>query len=217
MFSDHKPVSHSFLVDVEVQNERRLESLLDSIVREVQGKSSEAPSQLTLSTNSPSDPCSARKTNEGPSTPRGAYTSALYCKAQPQLELELEPEQVLQAFGEYWVDYVADENYGHLMQTVGQSFPEFLANLDQMHARVKLTFPNLQPPSFLVTDQTENSLRLHYYSTRQGLGPLIVGLLHGLGRRFDTSVKVESGREGEGSEAHDVFAVEFHSVVVDQS
>ncbi|MDG2054657.1 MAG: heme NO-binding domain-containing protein [Phycisphaerales bacterium] len=133
------------------------------------------------------------------------------------VELELEPEQVLQAFGEYWVDYVADENYGHLMQTAGQSFPEFLANLDQMHARVKLTFPNLEPPSFSVTDQTENSLRLHYYSSRQGLGPLVVGLLHGLGRRFDTSVKVESGRDGEGSEAHDVFDVEFHAAVVDQS
>jgi hypothetical protein len=132
------------------------------------------------------------------------------------IELQLEPEQILQAFGEYWVDYVADENYGHLMQTVGQSFPEFLANLDQMHARVKLTFPNLQPPSFSVTDQTDNSLRLHYYSTRKGLGPLVVGLLHGLGRRFGTDVKVEAGREGKDSEAHDVFEVEFQPAV-DQS
>ena len=133
------------------------------------------------------------------------------------VELQLEPEQVLQAFGEYWVDYVADENYGHLMQTAGQSFPVFLSNLDQMHARVKLTFPNLEPPSFSVTDQTENSLRLHYYSSRQGLAPLVVGLLHGLGRRFDTAVKVESGRTGEGSDAHDIFDVEFNSVLVDPS
>ncbi len=127
-------------------------------------------------------------------------------------ELSLEPEQVLQAFGEYWVDYVADENYGHLMQTAGQTFPEFLSNLDQMHARVKLTFPNLQPPSFSVTDETDDSLHLHYFSSRAGLAPLVVGLLHGLGRRFETEVEVESGREGEGSNAHDVFYVKYRRI-----
>lgn len=128
-------------------------------------------------------------------------------------ELGLEPEAVLQAFGEYWVNYVADDNYGHLMQTAGQSFPEFLSNLDQMHARVKLTFPDLQPPSFSVTDQAENSLRLHYYSSREGLGPLVVGLLHGLGRRFDTEVEVEAGREGNGPDEHDVFQVNYRPAV----
>ena len=125
------------------------------------------------------------------------------------IELELEPEQVLQAFGEYWVDYVADENYGHLMQTAGQSFPEFLANLDQMHARVKLAFPDLKPPRFRVSESTDAGLTLHYFSHRPGLSALVTGLVKGLASRFGREVEVTPFRTGDGEEAHDAFKIVY--------
>ncbi|MDG2306254.1 MAG: heme NO-binding domain-containing protein [Candidatus Binatia bacterium] len=116
-------------------------------------------------------------------------------------------EQILETFGEYWVKYVGDDSYGELMNAAGMNLPDFLLNLDQMHARVMLTFPDLKPPSFKVTDQTEDSLRLHYFSKRVGLAPLVVGLLNGLALRFETTIEVTHGRDGADGAEHDVFDI----------
>lgn len=124
-------------------------------------------------------------------------------------ELGLPPEEVLIAFGKYWVEYTAEEGYGELMKTAGSTFPEFLSNLDQLHSRVKLTFPNLIPPRFSVSDESEGKLVLHYFSDRQGLAPLVIGLLQGLGTRFGQDVTAEQFRTGEGEAEHDAFRVQY--------
>ena len=104
------------------------------------------------------------------------------------------PEAVYEAFGEYWTTYTAEAGYGELMRSAGKTLPEFLRNLDLLHTRVKMSFPHLVPPSFTVTDETADSLVLHYYSSRQGLAPLVVGLLRGLGDRFGVAVTVSQER-----------------------
>ena len=127
-------------------------------------------------------------------------------------ELGLAAEAILEGFGSYWVRYTGVEGYGHLLDSAGSSLPEFLTNLDQMHARVKLAFPDLKPPRFRVTDADEDGLILHYYSHRPGLAPLVVGLVQGLAERFGDVVEVDSFRDevGEDSE-HDAFRVRFIS------
>lgn len=126
-------------------------------------------------------------------------------------ELGLEASVILEAFGGYWVHYTAVEGYGELLDSVGDSLPEFLANLDQMHARVKMAFPDLKPPRFRVSDETDAGLVLHYFSHRPGLAPLVVGLVKGLAERFDRPVEVVSMREGQGDEEHDAFRVTYLS------
>ena len=86
--------------------------------------------------------------------------------------LKTPPEQILEAFGEHWTVYSAAVGFGHLLDFAGSNLVDFLRNLDTMHTRVALTFPELQPPSFKVTDVTDSSLRLHYYSQRPGLAPV---------------------------------------------
>ena len=125
-------------------------------------------------------------------------------------ELGLPAQAILEGFGTYWVKYTAVEGYGHLLDSAGSSLPEFLANLDQMHARVKLAFPDLKPPRFRVTDSNDEGLVLHYYSDRPGLAPLVVGLVRGLAERFGDEVEVEPFRcEGGEADAHDAFRVRF--------
>lgn len=124
-------------------------------------------------------------------------------------ELDLPAEAVLETFGEYWVEYVGQDNYGEFMNAAGKDLPEFLENLDQMHARVMLSFPKLDPPSFRVTDRTDDRLMLHYYSSREGLAPLVVGLVRGLGRRFETDVEIKHTRSDSGEDDHDQFEVRF--------
>jgi hypothetical protein len=124
--------------------------------------------------------------------------------AAASAELGAPPEAILEEFGAFWVRYTSESVYGELMKTAGRTLPEFLRNLDQIHTRIKLSFPHLQPPSFLVRDETATSLSLHYFSERKGLSPLVVGLLKGLAERFDLQVSIEQ-RRVDGPTPHDVF------------
>jgi len=123
-------------------------------------------------------------------------------------ELGAPAAAILEEFGVYWVKYTAEAGYGELMKTAGRTLPEFLRNLDQLHTRVKLSFPHLAPPSFAVSDETASSLVLRYYSDRPGLAPLVVGLLRGLGDRFNADVSARFERV-EGERPHDRFLVEW--------
>ena len=52
-------------------------------------------------------------------------------------------------------------------------------------------------------------MRRHYHSEREGLAPMVVGLLKGLGKRFETLVEVTHDKvRGEGSD-HDEFVIHF--------
>lgn len=121
------------------------------------------------------------------------------------------PADVLKAFGEYWVLYTAREGYGDVLKMAGSTFPAFVQNLDSLHARVGTSFPELRPPSFRCTEVESGSMRLHYYSSRDGLSPMVVGLLHGLGKMFNTELDVvHAVRRGEGAD-HDEFTIRWSS------
>ena len=115
---------------------------------------------------------------------------------------------LLEAFGEHWILYTAREGYGELISMFGTSLREFLGNLDNMHMRVGLSFPQLRPPSFIVRDVAPGVVELEYHSSREGLAPMVVGLLKGLGKSFDVAVRVEHvhGRERGG---FDLFRLEM--------
>ena len=123
--------------------------------------------------------------------------------------LGLPPDEILEAFGEYWTVYTAREGYGEMLKLAGDSFVEFLQNLDNLHARVGLIFPKLKPPKFHCTDVTEESLRLHYRSERAGLAPMIIGLVKGLGKLFDTEVNVSIDKGRTNGHGHNEFLIQF--------
>lgn len=124
-------------------------------------------------------------------------------------ELGVAPRQLLHDFGVHWVAYTSRESYGELMALAGDTLPEFLANMDRLHALAAAHMPDMHPPSFSVSEVTEGSLRLRYQSARPGLAPMVEGLLAGLGPRFGmriTSAQVQSRAAGGD---HDEFLVTF--------
>ncbi|UBF26399.1 heme NO-binding domain-containing protein [Kovacikia minuta CCNUW1] len=123
--------------------------------------------------------------------------------------LGLSAAEIMQAFGEFWVKYTAQEGYGEMMEMSGDNLPEFLENLDNLHSRVGVIFPQLRPPSFDCTDQTEASLNLQYHSSREGLAPMVVGLVKGLGTRFDTEVEVTQTASREEGAEYDEFSIQY--------
>lgn len=118
-------------------------------------------------------------------------------------------EELLEAFGEFWTLYTAREGYGELLKMGGSTFREFVLNLDNLHTHVALSFRELRPPTFWCTDVTDTAMRLHYGSTRAGLAPMVIGLVKGLGRMFDTPVTISHDRRRDDGADHDEFVLRF--------
>ena len=105
--------------------------------------------------------------------------------------LDLAPGDVLEAFGEYWILYTAEEGYGEMLALSGSNLKEFLSNLNMLHERITHIMPDLQPPKFTVEEISSNEVNLTYESYREGLAPLVVGLLRGLGTRFGDKCEIK--------------------------
>ena len=123
--------------------------------------------------------------------------------------LDMTPVEFLVTLGEYWISYAMNSDYGDLLEMAGDTLPDVLENLDAMHSRVGDSFEELRPPSFWTSDVDESSLHLHYASDRQGLAPMVIGLVKGLGKRFNLTcvvTHIESAAEGAN---HDTFEVTY--------
>lgn len=123
--------------------------------------------------------------------------------------LGLPPDKILEAFGQYWVLHTARDGYGSLLDAGGASLPEFMRNLPGLHARVALIFPNLKPPTFAVSDETPNSIKVHYRSSRNGLQPMVVGLLQGVAARFQTEATITMLQSREDGADHDLYLMQW--------
>lgn len=121
-------------------------------------------------------------------------------------ELGAEPEQVLEAFGEFWVGFTS-RAYGEVFKMAGDSFVDFVRHLNELHTRVGQMMPDLNPPSFVVTDVRPGSFVLQYHSRRAGLHPMVLGLIRGLGAHFGARVEVVRSRGREHGLDHDEFQV----------
>jgi hypothetical protein len=116
-------------------------------------------------------------------------------------------EDLLGVFGEFWVDHSAEHGYGDLLALMGDDLPSFLHAVDGMHDRLRLSFPDLSPPSIWCTDITSTSLTVHYASDRPGLDPFLVGLLRAVARRFGETAQVRLLRGRQNGHDHEEFEV----------
>ncbi len=124
-------------------------------------------------------------------------------------ETGLPSSEVLVGIGHFFTGYASSNGYDDLMRAAGDSLPLFLENLDRLHTQLGNAFPELRPPSFRVSQVTEGALRLHYYSTREGLAPMVIGLMHSLGDRFHLQIDVELLAPRSEDKDHDEFAIRF--------
>ncbi|MBL7815568.1 MAG: heme NO-binding domain-containing protein [Saprospiraceae bacterium] len=136
-----------------------------------------------------------------------AITYQLAIAASKTLDMPL--DNVLIAFGEFWVLNTGKKKYGALMQAGGSNLKEFLINLPNFHARVSLIYPKLAPPEFKVTDIEENGLHLHYFSHRPGLKEFVRGLIQGLGKMYEVAVNIDILQSRDEGSTHEVYAISW--------
>ncbi|MEM9341629.1 MAG: heme NO-binding domain-containing protein [Pseudomonadota bacterium] len=121
--------------------------------------------------------------------------------------LNLPAETVLEVFGEYWVGYSKTTAIGKLIDQGGETLWERIRGLDDMHERIQMTMPELEPPSFELEDMPGGSRRLHYHSSRDGLAPMVIGLLKGLAEECGVEVDIQHLEHKASGADHDVFGM----------
>jgi len=127
-------------------------------------------------------------------------------------------DELMRGFGEFWIQYASKEGYGPLLDEAGDSLFEMLENLDDLHFRLGHVFPlygtqkgfdKMMPPQFTVTDKTDTKVLVHYRSKRDGLGPMVVGLIEGRAKRCGNRVRVMQVAAKSAGADHDSFEVEI--------
>lgn len=106
------------------------------------------------------------------------------------VHFDMDAEYILRGFGRHWILYTGAEGYGELLDFYGRDLHAFIGNLDAMHVRLQAAMPGLIMPRFQSTQQEDGSLLVDYGSEREGLEPMVVGLLEGVGERFEQPVAV---------------------------
>lgn len=99
-------------------------------------------------------------------------------------------EDILYLFGKHWVMFTGEQGWSHLFDASGDDFLSFLQNLDDMHARVNSAMPEGRMPEFTLIEH-DGSYQLEYRSVREGLAPMVSGILAGLAERYEESWDIE--------------------------
>ena len=123
-------------------------------------------------------------------------TVALVVAASEVLGLEV--DAVLEAFGQYFMEFTRKNGYDNLLQCQGSTLRLWLSNLNALHDHLQSSLPKgFVAPVFWCEDddavEHEGCILLHYYSERGSLlVPLVVGVVKEVSRyHFDLEVNME--------------------------
>ena len=124
-------------------------------------------------------------------------------------ELDLPAEKVLEVFGHYWVGFSKSTAIGKLVDHGAETLIERINGLDEMHERIQMTMPHLVPPSFAFEEGTDGMHVLRYMSHREGLAPMVIGLLHGMAEDCGVALNIHHAEKREEGAPHDVFHLQI--------
>ncbi|CAJ0965801.1 unnamed protein product [Ranitomeya imitator] len=91
---------------------------------------------------------------------------------------DLNAGDILQMFGNMFFVFCQESGYDTILRVLGSNVREFLQNLDALHDHLGTIYPGMRAPSFRCTDAEKGKgLILHYYSEREGLQDIVIGIV----------------------------------------
>jgi methyl-accepting chemotaxis protein len=103
--------------------------------------------------------------------------------------LHLTLPQVIDAFGDYWVNVYAPKYYKAYYYGINTA-RALIIGVDKIHEQVTKIMPNAHPPRFDFEEIGENTLRVHYKSHRKMID-FYIGLVKGVGKFFKAPLTVK--------------------------
>eukprot|EP00043_Microstomoeca_roanoka_P006449 m.62835 g.62835 ORF g.62835 m.62835 type:complete len:690 (+) comp13416_c0_seq1:198-2267(+) len=110
--------------------------------------------------------------------------------------------------GRQFVVTILDTGYGATLLSLGNDFYSYLKNMDSLHDSFVPSFPDMKVGSLRPKRNPDNTVSVHYYSQREGLASLIMGLLkESASRLFDLDIDITHRvQRGRGSGC-DIFEI----------
>lgn len=90
---------------------------------------------------------------------------------------EIPANEILEMFGRMFFEFCQDSGYDTILQVLGATTKDFLQNLDALHDHLATIYPGMKAPSFRCSERIDGSLILHYYSEREGLEHIVIGIV----------------------------------------
>ena len=116
-------------------------------------------------------------------------------------------DDVLFAFGDYFIDYVRENGYSNVLECLGSNLRDWLSNLNSLHDHLQASYPKgfVAPVFWSEEDEesTEGAILVHYFSHRGSLlVPLVVGVIKKVSVvYFDIEINMEQLQQQDENEA----------------
>jgi len=130
-------------------------------------------------------------------------------------------EQVWEMYGAFLIEYTMEIGWDELLRAMSPNLKGFLDNLDSLHYFIDHVVykANLKGPSFRCEEGEDNSIILHYFTSRPGLYPIVKGVVREVAKRvFNLEINMTiTGRtqrsvqmsSGERVEEHVIFNIKL--------
>ncbi|XP_026485563.2 soluble guanylate cyclase 89Da-like [Vanessa tameamea] len=121
------------------------------------------------------------------------------------------PEKVMHFFGRCFVKFFSNYGYDTMIRATGRYFCTFLQSVDNIHQRMRFTFPRMRSPSMQLTRAHRHGAELVYSSGRAGYTHYLMGQLYEIAEDiFSLKLKVSIIKESlEGNYYVAVLRLEF--------
>ncbi|XP_075976292.1 soluble guanylate cyclase 89Db-like [Anticarsia gemmatalis] len=121
------------------------------------------------------------------------------------------PEKVMHFFGRCFVKFFSNYGYDKMIRATGRYFCTFLQSVDNIHQRMRFTFPRMRSPSMQLTRAHRHGAELVYSSGRTGYTHYLMGQLYEIAEDiFSLKLKVSVVKESmEGNYYVAVLRLEF--------
>ena len=90
---------------------------------------------------------------------------------------------ILEMFGGFFFTTCKRSGHSSMLRTLGHDLYGFLINLDSLHDHLSVTYTQMAAPSFHC-EKTYSCLTLHYFSQRQGLSHIVLGVIKAVAHDF---------------------------------
>ncbi|KAJ8298046.1 hypothetical protein KUTeg_024577 [Tegillarca granosa] len=122
--------------------------------------------------------------------------------------LNIPAGDILELFGKTFFDFCQESGYDKILQVLGGNTRDFLQNLDALHDHLATIYPGMRAPSFRCSKRDDGVLILHYYSERNGLEPIVCGIVKAVASKLhNANVDVEVYRSKDKDCDHIQFAI----------
>ncbi|OON22750.1 heme NO binding protein [Opisthorchis viverrini] len=105
---------------------------------------------------------------------------------------DLSEDDIFFEYGCFFTHYLTDSGYYSLLRVIGEGFPQFMNELDDLHYHLQFSYPRIKPPSFVVAEMTDTTMIIVYVSKRNSFPQFVRGQLTAIAALlYDLDVEVE--------------------------